>query len=114
MIEARETLENKALDPAFIAEAVLLPSEAFIGDHMAVVDPEAINRAREALRAALGTRLEDFGATLMRAIPPTASAYNLAASAWRLRNHVRSAISRLRARRTRRRSPRRNMTRPTI
>jgi aminopeptidase N len=61
VIEAvRETLTNKALDPAFVAEAVLLPSEAFIGDHMKRVDPEAIHRAREALRAALGTTLESL------------------------------------------------------
>jgi aminopeptidase N len=61
VIEAvRETLTNEALDPAFIAEAVLLPSEAFIGDHMKLVDPEAIHRAREALRADLGTTLESL------------------------------------------------------
>jgi aminopeptidase N len=54
----RETLANQALDPAFIAEAVLLPSEAFIGDHLLVVDPEAIHAAREALRADLGGELE--------------------------------------------------------
>ncbi|MEN2786014.1 aminopeptidase N [Sphingomonas qilianensis] len=51
------TLDNAALDPAFIAEAVLLPSDAFVGDQMARVDPEAIFRAREALRADVGQRL---------------------------------------------------------
>jgi aminopeptidase N len=48
-----ETLGDAALDPAFIGEAVMLPSEAFIGDQMPVVDPEAIATAREALRLAL-------------------------------------------------------------
>jgi len=52
------TLADPALDPAFVAEAVLLPSEAFIGDQMLVVDPEAIHAAREGLRTALGTSLE--------------------------------------------------------
>ncbi|HXH15281.1 MAG TPA: aminopeptidase N, partial [Sphingomonas sp.] len=52
------TLDNPDLDLAFVAEAVLLPSESFIGDQMAVVDPEAIFRARDALRRDLGTRLE--------------------------------------------------------
>ncbi len=52
------TLDNADLDPAFIAEAVMLPSESFIGDQMAVVDPDAIFRARDALRRALGTHLE--------------------------------------------------------
>lgn len=54
----RNTLTDPSLDRAFIAEAVLLPSDSFIGDQMAVVDPEAIFRAREALRADLGKALE--------------------------------------------------------
>jgi aminopeptidase N len=59
VIEAvRQTLTNETLDPAFIAEAVLLPTEAFIGDQMLVVDPEAIHAAREQLRAELGNELE--------------------------------------------------------
>ena len=52
------TLADPDLDPAFVAEAVLLPSEAFVGDQLAVVDPEAIHAAREALRGAIGRRLE--------------------------------------------------------
>jgi aminopeptidase N len=59
VVEAvRNTLADDRLDPAFIAEAVLPPSEAFIGDAMATVDPEAIHRARERLRAELGVALE--------------------------------------------------------
>ncbi len=53
-----DTLDDPALDRAFVAEAVLLPSENFIGDQLAEVDPEAIFRAREALRRALGRGLE--------------------------------------------------------
>ena len=53
------TLDDPALDPAFRAEAVLLPSESFIGDQMGVVDPDAIFRAREGLRRALGERLAE-------------------------------------------------------
>jgi len=61
VIEAVEqTLRDPALDPAFVGEAVLLPSEAFIGDHLASVDPEAVHAARESLRRALGERLEDL------------------------------------------------------
>jgi aminopeptidase N len=61
VIEAvRQTLANPELDPAFIAEAVLLPSEAFIGDQMLVVEPEAIHAARERLRSALGSELESI------------------------------------------------------
>ncbi|MBW4331060.1 aminopeptidase N [Stakelama sp. CBK3Z-3] len=54
----RQTLLDGDLDSAFIAEAVLLPSDSFIGDQMAVVDPDAIFRAREALRRDLGRELE--------------------------------------------------------
>ena len=59
VIEAvRETLANDLLDHAFIAEAVLLPSESFVGDHLRIVDPEKVRDVREALRAALGAALE--------------------------------------------------------
>jgi aminopeptidase N len=59
VVEAvRETLADEALDPAFVAEAVMVPSEAFIGDHMLVVDPEAIRSARESLRRSLAGALE--------------------------------------------------------
>nr|WP_047167197.1 aminopeptidase N [Sphingomonas sp. Y57] len=54
----RNTLTDPKLDSAFIGETMLLPSEAFIGDQMAVVDPVAIHRAREALRRDLGGQLE--------------------------------------------------------
>ena len=47
------TLADAQLDRAFVAEAVLLPSEQFIGDQMAVVEPDAIAEAREALRQSL-------------------------------------------------------------
>ncbi|MFA5965044.1 MAG: aminopeptidase N [Sphingomonas sp.] len=53
------TLDDVSLDRAFAAEAVLLPSESFIGDQMKLVDPEAIYRAREALRGDLGRALEE-------------------------------------------------------
>ncbi|OYX52190.1 MAG: aminopeptidase N [Sphingomonas sp. 32-66-10] len=52
------TLADPLLDPAFVAEAVLLPSDSFIGDQLAVVDPELIFQKREALRRDLGRALE--------------------------------------------------------
>jgi aminopeptidase N len=54
----RRTLADETLDPAFTADAVLPPSESFIGDQMAVVDPDSIRVARDALRAELGRALE--------------------------------------------------------
>jgi aminopeptidase N len=52
-------LADPALDRAFVAEAVLLPSESFVGDQLAIVDPDAVFRAREALRRDLGRALAD-------------------------------------------------------
>ncbi len=47
-------LDQAMDDPAFVAEAVTLPSEAFLGDQMLVVDPDAIRRCRRALQADIG------------------------------------------------------------
>jgi aminopeptidase N len=53
------TLQSNSLDPAFKAEAILLPSESLIADRMAVVDPDAIHASRETLRNAIGSALGD-------------------------------------------------------
>ncbi|PJI38051.1 aminopeptidase N [Ferrovibrio sp.] len=45
-----QTLRDNKLEPAFIAEAITLPSEDYIADRMAVVDVEGIHAARRALR----------------------------------------------------------------
>ena len=54
----RHTATDPQLDPAFVAEAIRLPSEAYLGDQMAVVDPDAIHAAREALQRRIGEALE--------------------------------------------------------
>jgi aminopeptidase N len=51
------TLASNALDPAFKAEAILVPSDSLIGDRMETVDPDAIHRARDHLQAAIGREL---------------------------------------------------------
>ena len=51
------TLRSDSLDPAYKAEAILLPSESLIGDRMDIVDPDAIHAAREHLRGAIGGAL---------------------------------------------------------
>ena len=53
----RNTLDSNALDPAFKAEAILLPQEALIAERMDVVDSDAVHRSREHLRHALGSSL---------------------------------------------------------
>ncbi|MEQ7873762.1 aminopeptidase N [Sphingomonas sp. ASV193] len=53
------TLRSNALDPSFKGEALIIPSEALIGDRLDIVDPEAVHASRDALRAAVGAALAD-------------------------------------------------------
>jgi aminopeptidase N len=53
------TLKSNSLDSAFKAEAILLPSESIIADRLDVVDPDAVHRVREQLRAAIASALHD-------------------------------------------------------
>jgi len=67
----RQTLADSERDPAFAAEALVLPGEATLADEMTVVAVEAIHAARESARAALGQALaEPFGATYRRLADP--------------------------------------------
>jgi aminopeptidase N len=55
-----EILADPRLEPAFIAQALSLPGEADIAREIGSdIDPDAIFRAREALRAAIGQSLAD-------------------------------------------------------
>ena len=53
------TLTSNQLDDAFKGEALAVPNEALIGDRMDRVDPDAIHRSRDALRAAIGSSCRD-------------------------------------------------------
>ena len=53
------TLARADADPAFAAEALLLPSESYVADQMNPVDPDAIHAARQALRVQIGTALHE-------------------------------------------------------
>ena len=53
----RQTLADAARDPAFAAEALVLPSESFLADQMTVVDADAVHEARETARAEIGRAL---------------------------------------------------------
>jgi aminopeptidase N len=50
----------KERDPAFVAEVLALPSETFLAEQMAVVDPDALHAARNALRSALASHFKDL------------------------------------------------------
>jgi aminopeptidase N len=51
------TLAGADADPAFAAEALILPSESYVADQMPVAEPDAIHAVREALRAQIGAAL---------------------------------------------------------
>ncbi len=55
----RGTLQDPGLDAAFKGEAVLLPTDAFIGDAAETVEVEAIHRRRDAARMAIAQGLEE-------------------------------------------------------
>ncbi len=57
LLKAIIQLIHSGLDPALIAVAMLLPTEAFIGDQMASVDVDAIHAVRQNYRSTLGTAL---------------------------------------------------------
>ncbi len=44
-------------DPAFTAEALVLPAEPYLAEQMEVVDPDAVHAARNALRRAIAAAL---------------------------------------------------------
>ena len=50
-------LREAGRDPAFAAEALVLPGESLLADAMEIVDPDAIHAVRMAARAALGEAL---------------------------------------------------------
>jgi aminopeptidase N len=60
LVQAMEaTLADAGADPAFAAEALSLPGEAFLADQMPVVDPDGIHTARQTARMAIGVALRD-------------------------------------------------------
>jgi aminopeptidase N len=51
------TLADQRREPAFVAQALSLPSEGYVGQQMAEIDVDGVHAVREFQRAALGTRL---------------------------------------------------------
>jgi aminopeptidase N len=55
----RQTLTSKEKDRAFLAEALTLPSEAYLADLMPVADPEAVHAVRQFVRKTLAACLKN-------------------------------------------------------
>ena len=56
---AHALLLDDAVDPAFAAEALTLPSESTLADRMEIIAVEAIHEVRETVKTTLAYRLED-------------------------------------------------------
>jgi aminopeptidase N len=60
LIEAvSRALDDTERDPAYVAEAMSLPAEAFLSDQMKVIDVDAVFAVREAARAGIGAALAE-------------------------------------------------------
>ncbi len=55
----RQTLVDSGRDPAFAAEALVLPSELTLADEMKTVGPDAIHIARDSARTEIGVALRE-------------------------------------------------------
>ena len=66
----RALLLDDAVDPAFAAEALALPSESSLADRMEIIAVEAIHEVRETVKTTLAHRLEDALAHVHRANLP--------------------------------------------
>ena len=55
----REVLRHPGLDAAFKELVLTLPSETYIAEQLAEVDPQRVHAVREAMRAQLATALQD-------------------------------------------------------
>jgi aminopeptidase N len=68
---ATAVLAHAGGDPAFAAESLALPSEAFLADQMLTADPDAIHAVREHARTVIGTKLSSIlQATYMQMADP--------------------------------------------
>jgi aminopeptidase N len=81
-------LADAARDPAFAAEMLALPSESYIGEQMATVDPDAIHAVRDEVRRrlALALKAEFLVAYRDYAVPGPYSPDALSAGRRALRN----------------------------
>jgi aminopeptidase N len=90
-------LADADADPAFAAEALMLPSEGFLAEQMSEVDPDAIHRVRVDVRRQLASALrEELAATYERAAVPGPYSPDAASAGRRaLRNTCLSYLSEL-------------------
>ena len=100
-------------DPAFAAEALALPSEAFLADRMTVVDVDAIHAAREVARAEIGRALAaEFAAAYRASADPGPYLIDGMSIGRRALRNAASPISPPPIRTRARHSPRRSSTPP--
>ena len=83
-------VSDRSADPALLAQAIILPDEAYLAEAMEEVDVEGIHEARSFLRSGLANRYEGVLLDLYRALTPSGAYDNSPAEIARrsLRNVV--------------------------
>ncbi len=97
IVEAARKVLKSGSDPAFVAEALTLPSETTLAEQMPVVDPQALHEARNDLLRTLAVYLEeDLVETYARLAPQGAYRPDTAEAARRrLRNLCLASLNEL-------------------
>ncbi|MDX1336278.1 MAG: aminopeptidase N C-terminal domain-containing protein, partial [Gammaproteobacteria bacterium] len=72
-------LEDAENDPAFVAEMLTLPGEAYIAEQMSIVDVDAIHEVRDFVRRELAVSLEPRLLELWQALQQAQSEFSLEA-----------------------------------
>jgi aminopeptidase N len=76
----QQLLENEALDPALRAEALMLPSEAYLAERVEQADPEAIHAVKKLLRKTLAQGLRLSFESIYDALQKEQGEYKIDAS----------------------------------
>ncbi|MEO1046360.1 MAG: aminopeptidase N [Pseudomonadota bacterium] len=74
-----DILADDRLEEAMRGELLTLPSESFVGEQMAVIRPDRVHRARQAMRAHLGAALADQWQAIYDRLAPSGFAMDGAA-----------------------------------
>jgi aminopeptidase N len=75
----KRVLEDAENDPAFVAEMLTLPGEAYVAEQMTVVDVDAIHEVRDFVRRELAAALEAHLLELWQALQHAKSEFSLEA-----------------------------------
>ncbi|WGF89421.1 aminopeptidase N [Marinivivus vitaminiproducens] len=92
-----EVLDDQAVAPAFKAQMLALPAQSYLGEQMAVIDPDAVLAVHRFVRKALADALRPHFRTLYDAMTGEARAFSVDADAIGRRSLALTALGYLSA-----------------